>query len=70
MNELIGKMWDKYSLEYNEMNFEGFKQAIQTACKAQRNACIRRIRDEYLKNNHIDLISTVLTAEIERCDYD
>ena len=65
MNELIEQL--RRQLNKGETTFG---DAIQTACKAQRNACIRRIRDEYMKSDHVDLISTTLTAEIERQDYE
>ena len=67
MNELIEGLWNVHSVEYNEMNFDGFKQAIQTACKAQRNACAR----EWI-NTHFDyeIGCNILTAKIERCDYE
>ena len=72
MNELIEGLWDVHSVEYNEMNFDGFKQAIQTACKAQRNACARIYNKHYGNSEHYDECCglEIFTAEIERCDYE
>lgn len=44
-----------------------FKQAIQTACKAQRNACLRE-----WTNTHFDyeIGCNILTAEIRKEDYE
>ena len=72
MNELIEKLWDR-ELEYNltPMDFIEFKQAIQTACEAQRNACVRDFnnyaqRHEYSNN----CARVILKAKIERQDYE
>ena len=48
VNELIEELWNR-ELEYNSvpMDFIEFKQAIQTACKAQRNACLRAYGENY-----------------------
>ena len=40
VNKLIEELWEKYSDDYDIRKTE-FKQAIQTACQAQRNACLR-----------------------------
>ena len=50
---------------------ESFKQAIQTACEAQRNACVRDFnnyaqRHEYSNN----CARVILKAKIERQDYE
>lgn len=86
MNELIEELWVKFSYDtdisfYGEtpesseelMDYHDFKQAIQTACKAQRNACAREFRrysqaHEYkISNNWAKAISM---SKIERCDYE
>ena len=62
MNELIEQL--RRQLNKGETTFG---DAIQTACKAQRNACAR----EWI-NTHFDyeIGYNILTAEIERCDYE
>ena len=67
MNELIETMWNIHSVEYNEMNFDGFKQAIQTACKAQRNACLRIYESNWERQYMTELIKN---AEITKEDYE
>ena len=80
MNELIEELWrnhskdiptgfvDVYGCEQMELmvSRESFAQAIQTACKAQRNACARHThyKDDYT------LSKAVKTAQIEREDYE
>ena len=66
MNELIEAMWEKYSDDY-DIRKTDFQQAIQTACKAQRNACLR----EWI-NTHFDseIGCNILTAEIRKEDYE
>ncbi len=76
MNELIEELWVKFSYDtdisfYGEtpesieelMDYHDFKQAIQIACKAQRNACYRKYEEK-------DIGISILTAEIERQDYE
>ena len=75
MNELIEELFEQYARLFMndkcEMLFTDFKQVIQTACKAQRNACARRFQDELDKRIHGgNSIRTILTAEIERQDYE
>ena len=68
MNELIEELWNR-ELEYNSVpiDFIEFKQAIQTACKAQRNACAR----VYVSANFdFDACEDILNAKIEREDYE
>ena len=65
MNELIEELWVKY----NTGMYTGFKQAIQTACKAQRNAC-RRMCEHKLKTTHNPILDIILSAEIESKDYE
>ncbi len=73
MDELIEELWNR-ELEYNSvpMDFIEFKQAIQTACKAQRNACTRIYNKHYGNSEHYDECCEleIFTAEIERCDYE
>ncbi len=84
MNELIEELWVKFSYDtdisfYGEtpesieelMDYHDFKQAIQIACKAQRNACVRRFQDELDKRIHGgNSIRTILNAEITKEDYE
>ena len=67
MDELIEELWNR-ELEYNSvpMDFIEFEQAIQTACKAQRNACKR----VYADNLFDDTYTAIANAKIERCDYE
>ena len=71
MNELIEELFEQYARLFMndkaEMLFTDFKQAIQTACKAQRNACARAYYEEYQVKYPIELIEN---AKIERCDYE
>ena len=67
MNELIEELWNVHSVEYNEMNFDGFKQSIQTACKAQRNACLRIYESNWERQYMTELIKN---AEITKEDYE
>lgn len=71
MNELIEQLWKEFMckplVDGGYTKKDGFKQAIQTACKAQRNACAR----EYGERNQCDWLGDfILTAEIERQDYE
>lgn len=70
MNELIEKLWGSI-IESDDYNFPVFKQAIQTACKAQRNACLRRLVEVASNNDFtITLRDAVFTAEITKVDYE
>ena len=76
MNELIEELWRVARLrEYpgiqELINKVDFTQAIQTACEAQRNACVRDFnnyaqRHEYSNN----CARVILKAKIERQDYE
>ena len=72
MNELIEELWRVARLrEYpgiqELINKVDFTQAIQTACKAQRNACLRE-----WTNTHFDyeIGCNILNAEIRKEDYE
>ena len=82
---MIEEMWVKFSYDtdislYSEipesieelMDYHDFKQAIQTACKAQRNACAKVYNKHYGDSEHYDECCglEIFTAEIERCDYE
>ena len=71
MNELIDKLIDEFEtachLSFDCVEEEKFKQAIQTACKAQRNACLRIYESNWERQYMTELIKN---AEIERCDYE
>ena len=70
MNELIEKMWNKHCRFVDgkhTIGYEYFIQAIQTACKAQRNACARAYANA---NLFFDACEDILTAQIEREDYE
>ena len=63
MNELIEELW--FGGDYEKR--KDFEQAIQTACKAQRNACAR----VYVSANcDFDACEDILNAKIEREDYE
>ena len=68
MDELIEELWNR-ELEYNSvpMDFIEFKQAIQTACKAQRNACLRIYESNWERQYMTELIKN---AEIRKEDYE
>ena len=71
MNELIEQLTDKFETEchlsFDCVEEEKFKQAIQTACKAQRNACLRIYESNWERQYMTELIKN---AKIERCDYE
>ena len=75
MNELIEELFEQYASERrNDISvlFTDFVQAIETACKAQRNACARVYYD-VCKNNPIPPLTAVALikhTEIERQDYE
>ena len=75
MNELIEQLFEQYASERRNnisMLFTDFAQAIQTACKAQRNAC-QRIVEDYGSNSELDsieqLYEAVGNASIDNSDY-
>ena len=76
MDDLIEKLFEEHArLLMNdkcEMLFTDFAQAIQTACKAQRNAC-KRVYNEvclYSSISTTTTVSLIKNAEIEREDYE
>ena len=69
MNELIVEFLNKYSNKgIINLNPLEFAEAIQTACKAQRNACAR-IYKLYPWAGSLES-DNILNAAIERCDYE
>ena len=69
MNEMIEELWEKYSDDYDIRKTE-FAEAIQTACKAQRNACARVYERDYIERGGYNIHDYIIDAEIERCDYE
>lgn len=82
MNELIQIFLDKLVItamvetirmspdEVEVITVENFKQAIQTACKAQRNACAR-VYEDYGEADEIGYNkSKIKSAEITEQDYE
>ena len=71
MNKLIEQLIDKFETEchlsFDCIEREKFEQAIQTACKAQRNACLRIYESNWERQYMTELIKN---AKIERCDYE
>ena len=77
MNELIEELIKKHGSSMGEQigkifNEENFKQAIQTACKAQREACVRIYNKHYGDSEHYDECCglEIFTAEIRKEDYE
>ena len=74
MNELIEKLIDEFettcNLSFDYIEKEKFRQAIQTACKAQRNACARVYERDYIDKGGYNIHDYIVDAEIERCDYE
>jgi hypothetical protein len=69
MNELILKLWNELSND----TFDGFKQSIELACKAQRNACKREYIHSVREMNTTkinDLAGDIQSAEITEADYE
>ena len=69
MNELIEDLWDthcRFVDGKHTIGYEYFIQAIQTACKAQRNACKR----VYADNLFDDTYTAITNAEIRKEDYE
>lgn len=74
MNELIEQLWEKLSIIEPEslcsvVDIDGLTQAIQTACKAQRNACFSAYYDHIHDTSEL-IIAEILTAEITEEDYE
>ena len=69
MNEMIEELWEKYSDDYDIRKTE-FKQAVQAACQAQRNACARVYERDYIERGGYNIHDYIVDAEIERCDYE
>ena len=73
MNKLMEKLIDEFEiachLSFDCIERENFAQAIQTACKAQRNAC-RRMCEYKLKTTHNPILDIILSAEIRKEDYE
>ncbi len=68
MNELIVELLNKYSNKgIINLNPLEFAEAIQTACKAQRNACLRIYESNWERQYMTELIKN---AKIGRCDYE
>ena len=71
MNELIEELWKHYMcnplVEGGYTKKDGFKQAIQNACKAQRNACLRIYESNWERQYMTELIKN---AEITKEDYE
>ena len=74
MNEIIEELWKHYMcnplVEGGYTKKDGFKQAIQAACKAQRNACARVYERDYIYKGGYSVHDCIVDAEIERCDYE
>ena len=74
MNKLIEKLIDKFETEchlsFDCIEKEKFKQAIQTACKAQRNACARVYERDYIYKGGYSVHDCIVDAEITKEDYE
>ena len=76
MNELMEKLIDEFEtachLSFDCVEEEKFKDAIQTACKAQRNACARIYNKHYGDSENYDECCglEIFTAEIRKEDYE
>ena len=66
MNELIEFVWEHCK---HPLIKEEFAEAIQTACKAQRNACFSAYYDHIHDTSEL-IIAEILTAEISKEDYE
>ena len=64
MNELIEQL--RRQLNKGETTFG---DAIQTACKVQRNACVQAYKDECISPDKWR-INAILNAEIRKEDYE
>ena len=71
MNELIEKLIYEFEtachLSFDCIEEEKFAQAIQAACKAQRNACLRIYESNWERQYMTELIKN---AEIRKEDYE
>ena len=76
MNKLMEKLIDEFEiachLSFDCIERENFAQAIQTACKVQRNACLRIYNKHYGDSEHYDECCglEIFTAEIRKEDYE
>ena len=74
MNEIIEELWKHYMcnplVEGGYTKKDGFEQAIQTACKAQRNACWREYIDMIVFSKPGDSEYFIKNAEITKEDYE
>ena len=69
MDELIVELLNKYSSKgMINLNPLEFAEAIQTACKAQRNACAR-VHNQYICSMKVEK-DNINNAEIQRQDYE
>ena len=70
MNKLMEKLIDEFEiachLSFDCIERENFAKAIQTACKAQRNACAGAV--ECMVSTQA--INKILTTEIRKEDYE
>ena len=66
MNELIEELW--FGGDYEKR--KDFEQAIQTACKAQRNACWREYIDMVVFRKPGESEDYIKNAEIRKEDYE
>ena len=71
MDEVIEKLIDRFETEchlsFDCIEREKFEQAIQNACKAQRNACARVYESNWERQYMTELIKN---AEIRKEDYE
>ena len=67
MEKLIDEFETACHLSFDFIERENFGQAIQTACKAQRNACLRIYESNWERQYMTKLIKN---AEIKRQDYE
>ena len=74
MNELIEKLCKEFEtachLSFDCVEEEKFKQAIETACKAQRNACWREYIDMVVFRKPGESEDYIKNAEIRKEDYE
>ena len=74
MNELIEKLCKEFEtachLSFDCVEEEKFKDAIQTACKAQRNACARDFRYNRRHTGLSAAEKSIKNAEIRKEDYE
>ncbi len=71
MNELIVELLNKYSNKgIINLNPLEFAEAIQTACKAQRNACWREYIDMVVFRKPGESEDFIKNAEITKEDYE